>query len=134
MACANYLNSEALSALETGKGWHRDIRASFLQAEDVPYNGLPITPEGPETFTTEKAITDENGKVVTVNGKMAEPDKVDYRTHEIFEIKPYYPNTKGETHEDAYYRNQAQIERYIATYEKARGVTPVVHLICYEAD
>jgi len=57
-------------------------------------------PEGPDTFTTEKAITDAEGTVVRdADGRLGKPDYVDYKDNLIVDLKPIH---KGEIPEDVY--------------------------------
>lgn len=127
MACGNHPTSNNMSqiraSIQLGKAMHYSVRASFLQSDPRA--------EGAKTFTTEKAITNSKGEVVRFKGRRGQPDKVDYRRNEIFDVKPMH---KGETPEDVYYRNLEQFERYSKIYERARRTTPTIHLLCYEAD
>ncbi|MCR4427695.1 MAG: hypothetical protein NUW23_16235, partial [Firmicutes bacterium] len=109
-----------LNALETGRIHHYDFRRVML--ENDPRD------EGPETFTTEKAITDLEGRVVYLEGHLARPDYVDYQRHVIVDRKPVH---QGEDLQDAYEKYQHQLDFYRRVYETARGVAPIVVLDGY---
>ena len=128
MGCGNHPTrgdiGQILGSILQGKATHYSVRESFLRSDPRR--------EGPHTFTTEKAITTPRGRVVyDARGRRAQPDYVNYSTHEIRDVKALH---SGQTPEDVYFQYQEQFDRYSETYESARGISPTIEILCYDAD
>jgi hypothetical protein len=116
--------ADGRSALEKGQDEHSKFRDGILENDPRA--------EGPNTFTTEKAITDPEGNVVRDNdGHYGRPDYVDYEDNLIVDVKPIH---EGESLEDVYAEHQDQLDTYENLYELGRDVSPDIQIATYPAD
>jgi hypothetical protein len=116
------LDPERSSPQDIGQEAHRQFRKEFQ--DQMAEKGRT---EKPGDFLTENAIRDAEGNVVRIDGQFGKPDAVDYKSHIIYDLKPWDP--RGVDRILARYSDQ--IHFYKELYIQAYGIEPEIVIVPY---